>query len=386
VEVDCFLTTSLADAPTSLRDDDGIRLFCRPARWRWDRWYSRTPMTTFVTRHGARGLAQRSLMGLIAEEHQRRPYDLLYQFSQIELFGVRRRRAALPPIVLHPEVHAAGELRWHRRESALAARGEARYRRLAARTVLTGRAIRQRRDIRLVRRVIAPSAAFALHLALDYGVPLDRISVVPNPIDLERFTPRAGAPSHDGHHRPITALFVSRLSVRKGLDLVIGLSHRLRDLAGEVRIEVIGGRTLWSDYTALLPDLHPEVAVYRGVLEVEELAEAYARADLLLQPSQYEPFALTVAEALATGVPVVTSSEVGASEGVDRGCCTVFTAGDLDALERAVREVLARLRAGEGPAMARLARAEAERLFAPPRVADGIARSLEAAVAGRDLP
>jgi glycosyltransferase involved in cell wall biosynthesis len=383
VKIDCYSTVPADEVPSALREDDGIRFVCRPPRWKWDRWYSRTPMRAFITRQAARGLAQRRLMQLIAEEHARRPYDLLYQFSNIELFGVRRLQGALPPIVVHPEVHAAGELAWHRREDTLAARGETRPRRLAARAILAARAARQRRDIRLARRVIAPSHVFAAHLASDYGISLDRISVVPNPIDLERFAP-VPSMSSNGRTKPLTVLFVSRLSTRKGVDLVVGVSHRLADLAGEVSIDIIGDRSLWSDYRPLLADLHPEIGSYVGPLEPAALAERYLRAGLLIQPSWYEPFALTVGEALASGVPVVASSEVGAVEDVDHGCCTVFTAGDLDAFEAAVRALVDRIRGGEGEAISRLARTEAQRLFSVHRVAGDVVEALElAALAGR---
>jgi glycosyltransferase involved in cell wall biosynthesis len=369
--------------PAIVRDDPGVGVIHRPPRWAWDRWYSRNPLSAFATGQSARAVSQLELARLLAREHARHPYDVLYQFSQIELFGIRSRRSALPPIVLHPEVHAAGELAWHRREDHLAARGETRSKRLAARAVLTARTFSQRRDIALARRVIAPSRVFASHLARDYRFPRERISVVPNPIDLERFAP-APANSANGPRAPVRVLFVSRLAVRKGVELVTALSHRLSDLAGDVRIEVIGNHSLWSDYRALLEDLHPAIASYEGALENARLAEAYRAADLVIQPSHYEPFALTVGEALASGVPIVASSEVGATEGVNRACCVVFAAGDLDAFEGAVRGLVHRIRQGEGPALARLARADAQRLFSVDGVSEGIMRSLDEAIRDRD--
>ena len=93
------------------------------------------------------------------------------------------------------------------------------------------------------------------------------------------------------------------------------------------------------------------------------LAAAYADADALIQPSKYEPFALTVGEALASGMPVVASDEVGAAEGIDPGCCTVFRSGDLDAFESAVRGLIGRLENGAKPAISQLARSEASGIF-----------------------
>lgn len=377
-QVDCYLAAPTADVPTIVDEDPGIGLIRQSPRWDWDRWYSRNPVSAFVTQKAAGAVVQRRLVRLLAEEHARRPYDILYQFSQIELFGIRPLLSALPPIVVHPEVHAAGELAWHWRERRLAARAETPQRRAAVRAMLAARAFRQRRDIHLARRVIAPSHVFASHISSDYRFPRDGISVVPNPIDLNCFTPRP-AVSANGSRGPVRVLFVSRLAVRKGVELVTALSHRLGDLAGDVRIEVIGNHSLWSDYRALMRDLNPAVATYEGEFANGQVAEAYAGADLLIQPSHYEPFALTVGEALACGVPVVASSEVGATEGVNPACCTVFPAGDLDAFEAAVRAAVGRVRGAHREPIAAVARAEAQRLFSADRVADGVLEALTTA-------
>jgi glycosyltransferase involved in cell wall biosynthesis len=180
----------------------------------------------------------------------------------------------------------------------------------------------------------------------------------------------------------VRLLFVSRLAVRKGLDLVVGLSHRLRDLTGRVRIEIIGEKSLWSDYGALLSDLNPGIGVYWGQLDASRLAPVYAEADALIQPSTYEPFALTVGEALAGGMPVVVSEEVGAAEDIDSGFCSVFRSGDLDAFESAVRLLVARLEDGAQPAISQRAQSEALRRFSADHVAAQVAKSLEGALIG----
>ncbi len=71
---------------------------------------------------------------------------------------------------------------------------------------------------------------------------------------------------------------------------------------------------MFSDYTPLLKDLHPDVGIYDGYRNAEEVAQLHRSADIVLQPSHYEPFVLTVGEALASGSPVVASDEVRATE------------------------------------------------------------------------
>ena len=160
---------------------------------------------------------------------------------------------------------------------------------------------------------------------------------------------------------------------------MVDLSHRLDDLHGKVEIVVIGGPSTWSDYRKLLDALNPRIARYWGSVAPDELARLYREAVAVLQPSQYEPFALTVGEALAGGTPVIASDEVGAAEGIDPRVCQVFPRGDRDAFERAVRDAIGNVDFEQRGELAALARAEAERLFAPATVAATLLEELERA-------
>jgi glycosyltransferase involved in cell wall biosynthesis len=198
--------------------------------------------------------------------------------------------------------------------------------------------------------------------------------IVPNPVDLDAFRPKKRSHSPG---RPLKVVFISRISVRKGVESIVDLSHRLADLEGSIVLEVIGDRTQWSDYRQLLTDLDPRIASYRGSVSPEQIPGLLNQADLLIQPSKYEPFGLTVSEALASGLPVVATDEVGAAEDVSPECMAIVPVGDMDALETAVRSFITRLQAGEGPDIALRARAEAERLFDPLLVAKAVAEALE---------
>lgn len=364
-EVDCYLATSHEEIPSGLAALHGVRIVNFDTGWRCDRWYSDHAVTKVLTGQAAAAWGRKRIASLLAEQQELRPYDVVYQFSTIEVFGLHRYLDRLPPLVLHPETHMAGELRWVRRERHLASRCQPRWRRLVAEALLTVRLRRQRRDIHLASQVIAISKRFGEHLVADYGLDPNRLSIVPNPINLDELCPAAGARTGG----PWRVAFVSRMSARKGLELVIELSCRLADLEGEVMIDLVGAETLWSDYRPLLADLDAGVARYHGYMGRADLVSFLQAADLLIQPAKYEPFGLTVGEALACGVPVVVTDEVGAAEGVSAECCATVPAGDVDALEKAVRAMLERLAGEEGPVMRRVARTEAERLFAPDHVA-----------------
>jgi glycosyltransferase involved in cell wall biosynthesis len=373
-ELDCYACGSHEELCEALASLPGVRLVNVDAGWRYNRWYSNHSITIFTTGMGARAWEQRSLNRLLLERHRRQPYDAVYQFSNIEFFGTRRRLEELPPLIIHPETHMAGELRWVRRERHLAERCEPLWRRALIECFLAARVRRQRRDIHLATEVAVVSRLFGEQLVRDYGVRPERLTLIRNPIDLAELQPVPGTRQPG----PWRISFVSRMSVRKGVELVVELSHRLADLEGEVTVELVGGHTLWSDYRPLLAGLNPRIARYRGHMDRHELASFLAETDLLLQPAKYEPFGLTVAEALALGVPVVATDAVGAAEDVSSACCTIVPAGDINAFEEAVRGMLDRLRQGQGPEIGRCARAEAERLFAPEAAGTTVLEMLQA--------
>lgn len=372
--IDCYVVGADGDVPEGLLDLAGVRVVNLDSGWRWDQWYSRNRTTAFLTSLGARGLAQRKLARTLVANHRKRSYDVLYQFSAIEVFGLRRFLKTLPPLIIHPETHICGELRAWRNEESLIRRCESAYRRAITPLVLLARAARQRRDIRMATTVVCISDVFAGWIKRDYDVDPGRCATIPNPVDLDFFAPRLRQRSEE---TPLRVLFLGRISVRKGVDQIVELSNRLTDLAGTISIRIVGGHTTWSDYRPLLGDLNPQIAVYVGPVSSEVVREELANADILIQPSNYEPFGLTTAEALAMGVPVIVSDEVGAAEHVSSACCWRFPAGDVDAFEGAVRAALRVATSPVWDTVRGVARAEAERLFGPTAVAAAVVNVLE---------
>jgi glycosyltransferase involved in cell wall biosynthesis/GT2 family glycosyltransferase len=377
-EIDWYASGPQDELSERVAELRGVRLVNYDTGWRYDRIYSNHRSSKLLTGMASRAWGRRQLASLLMQQHRQRPYDVIYQFSTIEVFGLRRYLSQLPPLVIHPGTHIAGELRWLRQERHLVARCEPRWRRLIVVGVLTIRERRQRRDIGLASQVAVISRHFGQHLVTDYGVDPLKITLVPNPIDVNELNPLGQQKSRG----PLRIVFVSRLSVRKGVELVVELSQRLTDLAGQVTLELVGTDTLWSDYRPLLADLDQQIGHYHGHMPRSELTEFLRHADLLIQPAKYEPFGLTVGEALALGVPVIASDQVGATEDVSAECCTTTPVGDIDALEAAVRAHLGRLYNGEGPKMSKQARAEALRLFSPEVIAETAFKMLNA-VAGR---
>ncbi len=202
-EIDCYVSQLETSLPEALREQPGFILIDGGSRFRYGAWYSRTELTKLVSGQVMRAMTERRLAKGLASRHRIHPYDLVYQFSHVEVFNLAG--AGAPPLIVHPETHAAGELRWFDIERPLAQQCEPAYRRTAARAILSSRAAVQRRHARLPAGFVCPSRAFQRTFCADYEVDPGLTRVVPNPIDLRSFRPRH---DHTAVPRPVRVLFV----------------------------------------------------------------------------------------------------------------------------------------------------------------------------------
>jgi D-inositol-3-phosphate glycosyltransferase len=167
--------------------------------------------------------------------------------------------------------------------------------------------------------------------ALPVAVPLVRID---NGVDAEQFHPTSVGDRRNLREKWIlrrpTALFVGRLSQKKGVSLVVEAARRTD------RFDVI----ICGKDTEHLTDLPANVRVV-GLVDQDQLAELYRAADLLLLPSEGEGFPLVIQEALASGLPVVVTDGTVAAN--DPGTGTIQFAERTPAgIVRAVHALLER--------------------------------------------
>lgn len=166
----------------------------------------------------------------------------------------------------------------------------------------------------------------------EFGYPADRIHLVRNGIDPVRFQSgdREGTRQRLGlKPDDFVLLFVGSGWERKGLDFLIQLMRRLEKTDPRVKLLVVGkGR---------LKGAVPKNVILAGPMARVE--DAYAAGDLLTFLPIYEPSSNVVPEALATGLPVITSAFNGAAEWLTEGVNGHVLAApeDTEALEKAVR-------------------------------------------------
>lgn len=154
--------------------------------------------------------------------------------------------------------------------------------------------------------------------------------VVHNGIDTTAFRPlpQEGPPRH-----LFRLLFVGNCTRRKGADLLSPLMARL---GPGYELWVTGGQR-----RAEVPLEGPAITLL-GQLSRQELVQAYNRCHVLVFPSRLEGFGLAVAEAMACGLPVVTTRRSSLPElVVDQAGGYLCPVDDVVALAEAVRELAA---------------------------------------------
>lgn len=194
------------------------------------------------------------------------------------------------------------------------------------------------------------------------GVSDDRMVTVPYSVDNSLFAPprndavtaratirgELGIGRHD-----VVVLYASKLSARKRpLDLLrayeaVRSSHR------EVALAFVGTGSEEAELRSYVRAHQLENVHFLGFRNQSQLGSVYAMSDVFVLPSQDEPWGLVINEAMAAGLPIVASQEIGAAPDLihhGRNGLT-FPAGDIAVLtaclEQLVQDAGLRLRMGQ---------------------------------------
>jgi glycosyltransferase involved in cell wall biosynthesis len=165
----------------------------------------------------------------------------------------------------------------------------------------------------------------------------DRVHVVLSGYDARRFPPEsARRPA-----QPPYALYVGNVLPHKNLlRLVEAFARAARHVPGRLVIRGSGRRVHARSLRARIGELGLESRVeWESYASVEELADLYQHASVLLLPSLHEGFGLTALEAMACGTPVITSNTSSLPEVVGDAALLVDPL-DTEALARAIVRVL----------------------------------------------
>lgn len=188
----------------------------------------------------------------------------------------------------------------------------------------------------LAEEILAPSQQTATEIERDYGV--SGVKVLPNVTG-----PREGEDLEIGDDLPNSGylLFVGRLRIRKGVEVLLHAIERLRRVHADVRLLIVGGGEHAGRVADAVSQLNLESEVeLLGPCRPEQIPALMDGARALVVPSIYEGMPLVILEAMAAGLPVVASRVSGIPEVVQSGASGwLVPPEDIGALELALAEV-----------------------------------------------
>lgn len=197
--------------------------------------------------------------------------------------------------------------------------------------------------LRYASRIIALSNHEKASL-ITRGVPSEAITIIPNGVDIDEFARKNTYSSVNSRDSKVI-LYVGRIDFQqKGLDILVRALARLvceRNL--DIKLRLIGPD--WGDLSRL-EEMARKLAVetrveYLGPLPRRELVRNMHEANVFVLPSRFEPFGISLLEAMASEMPVVASRVGGVPEIVQEGVTgLLFEPENDESLADRVEQVL----------------------------------------------
>src|SRR5882724_7720824 len=173
-----------------------------------------------------------------------------------------------------------------------------------------------------------------------HGLDPVKLKILPRGLDTELFHPTRREPAFfekfGALNGEVRLLYVGRISREKDLDLLAAAYRRLRDEGLPVQLFIVGHGPYSEAFAKSLPE-----ALFTGYLRGNELATAYASADIFVFPSTTDTFGNVILEAQACGLPVIVSDSGGPKELVeDKANGLITKSRDLEDLTSAIRTLV----------------------------------------------
>jgi glycosyltransferase involved in cell wall biosynthesis len=191
---------------------------------------------------------------------------------------------------------------------------------------------------------VMPVCLFLQKAIEAYGVRA-RFEIVPNAVDTAIFKMAERGRQRDGQKH---LLFVGNLEPtgHKGFPTLVTALEMLAESRRDWHLEVVGEGPTRGEYERLVAGSPvAELVAFRGALRKSEVAESMRAADLFVLPSRFENLPCVIIEAMASGLPVVSTKVGGIPEMMSERDGILVSPDDPPALADAIDRVLANPRA-----------------------------------------
>jgi len=176
------------------------------------------------------------------------------------------------------------------------------------------------------------------------GVPNDKVVVIPCGVDVDRIVPGARPPET----LQLRVIAVGRLVAKKGFSVLVDAMALLRSWGIECECSIVGDGPLGQELSSQIEARGLSGCVMLlGARGRDEVLEQLAAADVFCLPcvvdgeGDRDSMPVAAKEAMACGLPIVATHEVGLPELVAPGAGLLVPPGDAVALADALREMVA---------------------------------------------
>jgi glycosyltransferase involved in cell wall biosynthesis len=190
------------------------------------------------------------------------------------------------------------------------------------------------RSCRHVDQVVTYSGFMRNQIVTWYGVSREKIAVIPNGVNLKKFSDCTGKLLLEGDP---AILYVGYLSKFKSVDLLICAISKLRSELPNMKLHIVGhGNQTALELLAKKKQVE-KIVVFHGQANPEAVPLYYRSADFCVFPSRRDSAGLTLLEAMASGTPVIASNRGGTPEIITQGKNGIlFEPDDANALPEAM--------------------------------------------------
>jgi glycosyltransferase involved in cell wall biosynthesis len=171
-------------------------------------------------------------------------------------------------------------------------------------------------------KIVAVSEFTRQAIAREYGIPLDKISVVYNCLERSDMTPLEHP--HETSYRYLATLqaqgyrvltYVGRLTIQKGVTNLLHAAKLVVEKAPKTIFLIVGDGDQFLELVQLAADLGiAKNVIFTGFMRGKPWRDAFALADLFVMPSISEPFGLVPLEAVVYGTPAMVTKQSGVAE------------------------------------------------------------------------
>ena len=186
--------------------------------------------------------------------------------------------------------------------------------------------------------------SFADEVTENHGISPARFTIVPGATNTDQFRPthEVGALRDAQQGLPVRLLYHGRVDRRKGVLDFVRAGRQLLDAGENVRLLISGIGPDVMPAKELVTELAmDEYTDFSGPVPYDDAARVYGRGDLFISPTYAEGFSNTILEAMASGLPIVSTRSVGVVDCLKNGVnAALIEPGDVDGLAQAICKMI----------------------------------------------